>query len=102
MLKQVISRDIFMKTEIEAATGAPRGGGGRHRNKPTKNLEMLADYDFLGKSFEVMRGASTSILKKKWIFPEQNFPKATGQVLDSSQPAAILIISHAGYQGDHP
>ena len=36
--------------QIEAATGAPRGGGGRHRNKLAKALEMYADYDFYRKS----------------------------------------------------
>jgi len=34
-----------MKNRIEAATGAPVGSGGRHRNNLTKDLEMIADYD---------------------------------------------------------
>jgi hypothetical protein len=40
---------VFMKNRIEAATGAPRGGGGTHRNKLTKVLEIFADNDFMRK-----------------------------------------------------
>jgi len=40
--------EFFMKNRIEAATGAPRGGGGRHRNKPTNFLEIRVDWFFHG------------------------------------------------------